>query len=335
MTEKSELVKLAKDVYKNRFNHEKYTKDDAAEVLRNKFIELNGGSTKLDFKALRRNQVEIFEIIEEILKVTVLEGLPDDNFFKQFVEYKNLALGDENSFYIPDTATLVVSEIADGTQALRRQRLDVGRNLSIPTSLKGVKIYEHLSRLISGRVDFNEMLNAIDEAIRRKINDDVYTAFVGSFGDLPGGTVFNMTAAGSYDEDTLMRRIDHVEAASGKNAIIAGTRMALRKVTTALVAETAKDDMYNMGYFGSFAGTPMVRIKHVHNVGTFDFKLSEEDIYILTSDLKPVKFVTEGEALIVSGDALGNMDLTQDYFFATKYGVGAVITDIFGIYKIS
>ena len=90
-----------------------------------------------------------------------------------------------------------------------------------------------------------------------------------------------------------------------------------------------------MGYYGSFNGTPMVRIRQVHNVGTYTFKLSEDDIYVVTTDEKPVKFVTEGEALIVTGDALGNMDLTQDYFFAIMYGLGVVITDLYGKYEIS
>ena len=261
----------------------------------------------------------------------MLEGLPDDNFFSQFVEDKNLARGDQNSFYVPDNTMLVVSEIADGTQALRRQRLDVGTNVPIPTTLKGIKVFEHLSRLISGRVDFNEMLEQIEKAFRVKINNDVYDAFVGSFTSLPAG----FTTSGSFDESAMIDIIEHVEAASGKQAILAGTRKALRKVATGLVSDSAKEDVYRMGYYGSFNGTPMVRIRQVHNVGTYTFKLSEDDIYVVTTDEKPVKFVTEGEALIVTGDALGNMDLTQDYFFAIMYGLGVVITDLYGKYEIS
>ena len=90
-----------------------------------------------------------------------------------------------------------------------------------------------------------------------------------------------------------------------------------------------------MGYFGSFNGTPMFRIKQVHNVGTYNFKLSENDIYIITTDEKPVKFVTEGDARIIDSDAINNADLTQDYFFGTRYGTGIVITDLFGRYSIA
>jgi hypothetical protein len=331
MENTKELVKLSKDVYKNKFSHDKFSANDANEVLRQAFIELNGGSTKFDYKALRRNGSAIFEILEEILQNTVLEGLPEDNFFEQFVEYKNLALGDQNSFYVPDRTMLVISEISDGRQSLRRQRMDVGTNTSIVTSWKGIKIYEHLSRLLAGRVDFNEMLQALDKALKLKINDDVYTAFIGAFNSLPNG----FTHSGSFDEDNLLDVIEHVEAATGKSAMIAGTRKALRKVTTSIVSNTAKEDVYKMGYYGNFNGTPMMRIKQVHTVGTYNFKLSETDLYIVSTDEKPVKFVTEGEMRIINGDALANEDLTQDYFCATQYGTGVVITDLFGKYEIS
>jgi hypothetical protein len=330
MSDTQKLIKLAKQNYKNRLP-EQYSKNDTNEVLRQAFIDLNGGSTKLDFKALRRNGAAMFEIIEQILENTVLEGLPDDSFFHQFVEYKNLALGDQNSFYVPDKTMLVVSEIADGTTALRRQRLDVGQNISIPTSWKGIKIYEHLSRLLSGRVDFDEMLDALEKAFKARINDDVYNAFVGSFASLPAG----FTTSGGFDEDSMLDIIEHVEAATGKTAMLVGTRKALRKVTTAVVSDTAKEDVYKMGYYGSFNGTPMMRIKQVHDVGTYNFKLSQNDVYVVTTDEKPVKFVTEGEARVLNGDVMGNADLTQDYFFANQYGTGVVITDLFGKYEIS
>lgn len=325
------FVKIAKDLYKGRTSHEKFSTQDSNEVLRAKFIELNGGSSKLDFKALRRNGVEMFEILEEILQNTVLEGLPEDSFFSKFVETKNLALGDQNSFYVPDRTMLTVSEIADGTTALRRQRIDVGTNVSITTSWKGVKIYEHLSRLLSGRVDFAEMLTALEKAFKLRINDDIYTAFTGSFASLPAA----FTTSGSFDEDSMIDIIEHVEASTGKSAILAGTMKALRKVNTATVSDTAKEDVYKMGYYGNFNGTPMMRIKQAHTVGGYTFKLSENDIYVVTTDENPIKYVTEGEARILQGNALDNADMTQDYFFASQYGIGTIITDLFGKFEIS
>ncbi len=329
MSNKKELVAMGIDVYKNRFASKTYDKNDAVEAMRQALIDLNGGTT-IDFKSLRRNKVEIFEILEEILENTVISGLPDDNFFKRFVEYKNLALGDMNSFYIPDNTMLTISEIADGTQILRRQRLDVGQNIPVPTTWKGVKIYEHLTRLLSGRVDFIEMIDAVGEALRVKINDEVYDAFISSFSSLPTG----FTNSGDFDEDDLLDIVGHVEAASGKTAIIAGTKKALRKISMAIVADSAKEDAYKSGHDGQVYGTDLVAIKQVHKLNTYDFKLSDSDLYVVAGDVKPVKFVTEGEARIIDGDALANADLTQDYFSATKYGVAVAITDLYGRYNI-
>ena len=109
MEDNKTLVKLAKDIFKNKFQHEKFSANDANEVLKQAFITLNGGSTKLDYKSLRRNGAEMFEILEEILQNTVLEGLPEDNFFENFCEYKNISLGDQNSFYRPHH--VVISEM--------------------------------------------------------------------------------------------------------------------------------------------------------------------------------------------------------------------------------
>jgi len=329
---KNDLVKLAVDRYKNRTSGS-YSKTEVLDALREGFVQLNGGSTKLNYKKLRRNKVEIFEIIEEILEKTVIEGLPDDNFFTNFVDDRNLKLGDQNSFYVPDNSILSVSEISSGTTGLRRQRMDVGSNISITTSIKGIKIYEELDRLLSGRVDFDQFMTALEKAFRQKINDDTYDTFTNVFASLPA----TFTEGGSYNENTLIDLVDHVEAATGRDAMIAGTRRALAKITISDAAQSdkAKEDKYNLSYYGSFYGTPVMGIKQVHSVGGYSFKLSQTDIYIITGEEKPVKFVTEGDVTILDGNPMDNADLTQDYFFSSKYGTGVVITDLFGKYSIS
>ena len=73
MANKNEIIKLAVDTYKNKIKGN-FSKTDSLEVLREAFIELKGGFTKIDYKALSRNGVEMFEIIEEILQQTVLKA---------------------------------------------------------------------------------------------------------------------------------------------------------------------------------------------------------------------------------------------------------------------
>ena len=89
-----------------------------------------------------------------------------------------------------------------------------------------------------------------------------------------------------------------------------------------------------MGYFGHFYTTPIIVMENAHKVGSTDFVLSN-DLYIVASDDKFVKFVTEGDTLIIPGDALGNADLSQEYFMAERYGISVVFAEAFGEYALS
>ena len=161
MAEMKDIVKLAVDSYKGRV--EKYTVGQSQEALRQALIEANGGSTKLNYKAIRDGKCNgLFTLIEEILSRTVIEGVQSDDFFNAFVDYRNVAEGDKNLFIVEDSTLFVVDDVADGNQGIRRQRLGGSTETSIPTSMKMVRIYEELNRVLSGRVDFNTFIASLN-----------------------------------------------------------------------------------------------------------------------------------------------------------------------------
>ena len=94
-----------------------------------------------------------------------------------------------------------------------------------------------------------------------------------------------------------------MEAKTGQTAKIVGTKAALRKVTTAVVSDEAKSDLYNIGYYGKLG-------RHRHDrcqagpqgTGTDTFMLDNNKLYIIAGSEKPIKVVNEGEGLIVNGD---------------------------------
>ena len=92
------------DTYKNKL--QKYTKEEANEVIRNKIKEVAGlpeNPTELQIKrAFKRSAVReaLFEILEETLDDTLITGWTNDPFFNRYVEFKSMVLGDKNSFYI-------------------------------------------------------------------------------------------------------------------------------------------------------------------------------------------------------------------------------------------
>lgn len=330
--DKANVVKLALDAINHKVSGN-FSQTETSEVLRQAFVEANGGSTVVNYKSMRRNP-ELFEIIEEIIPAITKEGLTGDEFFVNLVDYRNVALGDDIDFWVEDKSTFIVSDAAHGTQGIRRQRLNAGEKVDITTSLKVVKVYEELNRLLSGRVDFNAFVNKVGEAFTQKIYNDIYSVFNGISVSTAGMTS-DYYKSGTFSEDTLVALIDHVEASTGKVAKIVGTRSALRKVTTAVVSNEAKSDMYNAGFYGKFNGTDMIVCKQKHAVGTDVFILDTDKIYIIASDDKPIKCVDKGEGYLFESNSADNSDLTKEYLYGQDLGVGLILNGKIGIMDLA
>jgi hypothetical protein len=324
----NEVIKLALDTIQGRLPNQ-YSVQDAGETLRQEFIKANGGSPKITIKSFR-DHPELFQIIEVIIPTMIDEGLKGDEFFMNYVDYRNLALGDDEDFWTEDRSLFLVADVAEGTQAIRRQRLNVGQKVNIPKSLKVIKVYEELNRLLSGRVDFNTFVDRVEKSMRAQIYDDIYNAFNG-ISTSTAGMTSDYYKTGSYAEDTLITLVDHVEAANNAMASIIGTRSALRKITTAVVSDEAKSDMYNFGYYGKFNGTPMFVAKQRHRIGTDTFVLDDSKIYVVASNDKFIKHVNEGEGLFVDSDVLKNQDLTKEYLYGQRNGTGILLSSRLGI----
>ena len=324
MADMKEIVKLAIDAYKGHV--EKYSVGQSQEALRQALVEANGGSTKLDYKAIRDGKCNgLFALIEEILSRTVVEGLTGDEFFNALVDFRNVAEGDQNIFIVEDSNLFVIDDVANGTQGIRRQRLGGSNEVSIPTTMKMVRIYEELNRVLAGRVDFNHFINVVAESFRQKMLNDIYTLWSGATADDLGGVAY-FPAAGSYNEDELLELISHVEAAAGgKTATIVGTKKALRALKDAIDGDVVKNDLYNLGYVGKFYGTPVVATPNRHKVGTTDFVFADDVLTIIAGDDKPIKFVYEGDPIVLMGDPMQNADFTQEYLYGEKYGLGIVL----------
>ncbi len=319
-----DIVKVAVDAYHGKVTQ--YSVDQSMEVLRQALVDANGGSTTMNYKNIRDGKCNgMFSIIEEVLNRTVVEGLQGDEYFNALVDFRNVAEGDKNSFVIEDATLFVVSEVATGTQGIRRQRLSGRSEVSIQTSLKAVKIYEELNRVLSGRVDFNTFINKVAESFRQKLLDDVYSLWSNAAATDFGGVTY-FPAAGSYDEDELLDLIAHVEAAAGgKPATIIGTKKAMRNLDITPLGDKAKDDLYNMGYLGKFYGTPVVTTPQRHKTGSTEFVMDDDILTIIAGEEKPIKCVYEGDSVIMMGDPMTNGDLTQEYLYMERYGMGIVL----------
>lgn len=315
MTDNKELVQVAIDAYKG--NVRTYSVSDANELMRKALIDLNGGSSVLDYRAIRDGKcVGLFALIEQVLANTVIEGLSNDMYFNSLVEFRNVAEGDSPVFVTEDNNLFVVSEVADGTQAIRRQRISGKQEFTIPTTMKMVRIYEELNRVLSDRVDFNQMIAKVSQSFEQKLLNDIYGLWSTVTSNMLGGQTYFPTA-GTYNEDALLELIEHVEAASGgKQATIIGTAKALRNLRESIQCDGAKEELHNLGYYGQFYGTPTVKIPQRHKVGSTQFVFDDNILSVVATDDKPIKVVYEGNPIVIMGNPIDRMDLTQELEYA-------------------
>lgn len=333
-----ELVALCLDTV--RGVQTQFSKKDANEAIRKEFVEIFGTDrpTYKDFRHSEKKAMA-FEVIEEVLDTLLAEGFAANPFFNQFVEERDLTLGDVNEFYVEDKSMLCVSEVAGGTWSLRRQKLDIGSSFQIKTSWYGAKVYSDFLRLLAGRIDFGMLVDRIQVSVKEKIATDIYTQFMGAMQFLP--TEFKST--GSFVEDTALDIIQHVSAANGQApVIIAGTKKALRKITGAytgtnsfLVSDNMADQISKTGILAEWNGYVLLEIPQVHKAGTFEFGVNDNKLLFLPANTKPIKFVREGESLIKETmDGQGHMDTSVEYTFLTKYGVGSVFSNMVGAWDL-
>ncbi len=318
MADIKDIVKLGIDGYKGTVD--KYSVKESQDTLRQALIEANNGSTVLDYRAIRDGKCTgLFSIVEEILSRTVVEGLQEDDFFNDFVDFRNVAEGDKNLFIIDDNNLFVIDDVADGTQGVRRQRLGGSTEISIPTSMKMVRIYEELNRVLAGRVDFNHFIDVVADSYRKKILTDIYTLWSGITATDLGGAAYypSVVVSGTYSEDDLLDTIAHVEAAAGgKPATILGTKKALRKLQESIQCDGAKEELHNYGYYGKFYGTPCVAMPQRHQVGSTNFVFDDKILTVIAGDSKMIKFVYEGDPIVLMGNPMDNADFTQELEYA-------------------
>lgn len=318
------IVRLAVDTYKGV--QKNYSTAESLDTLRKAAVETNNGKTYLDYRDIRDGRCSgLFRLIETIIVRSIPEGFQGDEFFNTLVEYRNVAEGDKNEFEIEDSDLFVVAKAANGTQGIRRQRLGGSEKLSIPTTLRIVKIYEELDRLLAGRSDMNKFIQKVVESFKQQIWADTYSVFMSATSADFGGTTY-FPAAGSYDEDTLLDIISHTEAAAGgKSSVIVTTKKTARLLVPAIQGNESKSDIYNLGYYGKFYGTPILVMPQRHKIGFTEFVIDDNVINIVAGDDKPIKFIYEGQGTILLRDAANNADFTQEYTYGEKYGIGFVM----------
>ena len=324
---------------------------DANDKIVSMFKQIIGcdeKSTKSEIrKAIRKNQQVLFDLIEEVVPNLLQSGWQDNPFFNEFVETRNIDIGDQNVFYTEDETILTVSKVSGNHWDLDRQRLGKGTTFSVTTSWYGIAVYSEYEKLLTGLEDFATFVTKLYEAVDRFVNESIYEAFLSAAEQLPGGA----GGAGQWvktgdlsavTKDTFMTLIEDVQMATGMDVVIMGTKSALAKLdgmrNIDWVSSEMKNERYTTGRLGYFEGVRLAEIKQGFKLNDTTQKLvDDKQLFIMpVGDNKFVKVVNEGQPEMRQvQDNVTNQDMTYDFRYMFKLGVGVQIGLRFGVWNIT
>lgn len=313
-----------------------------------KIIGCDENSSKAEVrKAIRKNQQVLFDLIEEVVPNLLQSGWQDNPFFNEFVETRNIDIGDQNVFYTEDETILTVSKVSGNHWDLDRQRLGKGTTFSVATSWYGIAVYSEYEKLLTGLEDFATFVTKLYEAVDRFVNESIYEAFVSAASELPGGAGgagqwVKTGDLGDATKDAFMTLIEDVQMATGMDVVIMGTKAALSKLEGMQkidwVSDEMKQERYTTGRLGYFEGTRLVEIRQGFKLNDTTHRLvNDKQLFIMpVGDNKFVKVVNEGQPEMRQvQDNTTNQDFTYDCRYMFKIGVGVQIGLRFGVWNIT
>ena len=298
-------------------------------------------------RAIRANQGLVFSIIEETVEEMIITGWMNDPFFMEYVDTKNLALGDTNDFYVGDDSILSVSKVSGNHHNMIRQRLGAGRHFAVTTEWFGLKIYTDFERVLTGAEDWASFVLKVSEAVTRYLYDALYASLRGAKENLGA----NWVKSGALDvanKSTLVKLCQDISMATGSEVTIFGARSALSSLSAMAdvnwAPNSVKEEYYrNGGVLGNWEGFKVAEIGQglkrgaTINSATVEYMLDTDRLYIIPTDManKFIKVVNEGDTQIAQvTDKDVNRDMSYEYEVLYKMGINVILNTVFGVWDI-
>ena len=345
-TNYEEIKNLMFDLAKNELS-DGISKREAEETLR-EFTRQVFGVTKESSKreirkARREHEREFFDIIEEVLDFVVTTGLTDNEWFNTLVNYKNIALGDENLFVNKDTdVVLSVARYGRRHHDSILQRLPKQKTYSVETDIYGAAVGADIDRYIIGQEDWSDLVDHVAKAFIILVQNLIMTALAAAVNKLPAKSQFVKTIAFTKANkriiDTLLQDVS--TANNSAPVTIMGTTVALQNfenlVDVNWIANSQKEQVATMGRLGNYGPYQLVEIPQRFAQNDVTRKIYDDDVLwvFAAGDDKLVDVIDVGETIIDEiterGEADGRIDDTMKYEAQRELGVAARAGRYFG-----
>lgn len=315
-----------------------------------KIFGVNENSSKRELKrAYREHGREFFDIIEEVIDVVISNGFRDNEFFNNFVDYRNIALGDAYEFYMEKDVILSIAKVGVSHHDYILQRLGKGETLTIPYARYGAAVGADINMYMIGREDWTKLTNAIAKAFTVQIQQEIYAEMLSAANKIPAAVRAGFVGTGvlsSATKDAFDAIIENVQTANESAVVILGTKTALKKLNALSDvnwrAQSLKEDVSHSGRMGDYEGTTLMELPQRFTSETDLTPLIDNTkLWILPADQtdKFIKMVDVGETEIdeitEKGEEHGRWDDIMKYEVQRSYGIATQLGRYFGQWTIS
>lgn len=331
-------------------NQRKISKKEANKAVRKILMEVCDitedelKSNKRRKRAIEMHHNEVFELIETDIDFKVETAFKESEWFNEFVDMRNLALGDDEEYWTKDKIMLIVAEISGDHHDLTMQNLNEGTSHKLHTKKYGIKIGKDVDLILLGRVDFTELTDKIAEAFAYKVQELCFTGIYGAAAKLPNNSQFVKTGALSpTTKEPFDLLLEDVATANEAEVVIMGTKTALKKLNSLADvdwrSDSQRESVANSGRLGSYEGTELIEIPQRFALNDVTKKLIDNNRLLIfaKNQEKFVWFTDKGETQITEvGQTKGDLaDDFQTYEVQREFGVAVELPRYFGQWSFS
>ncbi len=329
------------------------SKQEAEGKLRSvcqKVFGVTADSSKRELKrAYREHGREFFDIIEEVVDLVIAHGFTENEFFNNFVDYRNIALGDAYEFYSEDEVILAIAKVGVSHHDYILQRLGKGETFTIPYARYGAAVGADINMYMIGREDWAQLTNAIARAFQVQIQQEFYSEMLSAANSIPAAVRSGFVGTGvlsAATKDAFDAIVENVKTANQSQVVILGTNSALRKLNALSEvnwrAESLKEDVSHTGRMGDYEGTVLMEIPQrftsktdltplIDNTKLWILPANQTDKFIKMIDVGE----TEIDQILDKGEEHGRWDDIMKYEVQRSYGIAVQLGRYFGQWSLT
>jgi hypothetical protein len=321
------LKQMAVAVYKKEVPVTNFTLSDMQGALREKFRELAP-----DYNTYRRNQLDIFELVQEVVDEVAPKKIEDA--IGRFAQVKAYTQGERPRFRLKKGRNNVkrfITRVGLGG-VFERVRLDKDF-IDVATHATGGAGYVEFEQFLDGQMDWVELIDLIIDGIETTIYKEIQEALIACFSKLSAS---NKVSDPSFDSSEMARLITTVLAYGERADIICTPEFAATIIPDdRFIGDAEREDVRNKGYIGRFMGANVIVLPQSFEDSANTTKIFDPQYaFVIPTGSAPedkiVKVVLEGQTIV---DEVKNADSSKEFSAYKKVGTTVLSTNYFAMYR--